>query len=129
MTPKSIKTRKAQRPECDQRLARAREFWRAAETLRELEESPNPVASIYVLAGIAAADAICCRRLGEYSRSDNHADAVDLIKRVEPSLTSALSRLLSDKSADAYGASAVSQKRVDATRAAAQKLLQHAEQM
>lgn len=129
MAARSIKTRKAERPECDLRLARAREFSRAAEALRDLDESANSIAATYVLCGIAAADAVCCRRLGEYSRSENHADAVELLKRVDPSLAPPLSRLVSDKSADAYGASTVPARRVDQTRTAAKKLLDYAEAM
>lgn len=129
MAARGIKTRSAARPECDQRLARAREFWHAAEALADLEQAPNAIAAEYVLCGIAAADAICCRRLGEYSRSDDHNDAVDLVKRVDPGLAPSLSRLLTDKSLDAYGAAAVSAKRVSTTRAAAQRLLEFAEVM
>jgi hypothetical protein len=35
-----------------------------------------------VLAGIAAVDAICCRRLGRRSSSTNHADALVLVAEV-----------------------------------------------
>jgi hypothetical protein len=33
-------------------------------------------AQLAVLAGIAASDAICCRRLGKYNRSDDHNAAL-----------------------------------------------------
>jgi hypothetical protein len=37
-----------------------------------------------VLAGIAAADAVCCSALGRRSRSQNHRDAVALVRQVFP---------------------------------------------
>ena len=49
MAARAIKTRQAERAECDQRLARAREFWSGGEALRDLGEAPNIIAAIYVL--------------------------------------------------------------------------------
>ena len=120
---RNIKTRDAGPTECAQRLQRAEGFWNSAENERELNADPNAIAALYVLAGIAASDALCCTRLGKYSRSENHADATALIERVDPGLAAPLRRLLADKSLDAYGAAAVSPKRVDAARTAAEKLL------
>jgi hypothetical protein len=59
-----------------------------------------------VLAGIAAADAACCHALGERSRSDDHRDAVNLVKQVAPGGTDAgnkLQRLLALKDESQYG--------------------------
>ncbi|MFT3797738.1 hypothetical protein [Microbacterium sp.] len=126
MTPKSIRTRVAEPFECTQRLARATGFWESAENERSLDADPNAIAALYVLAGIAAADAICCRKLGEYSRSESHDEAISLIKRVSPDLAAPLRRLLADKSLDAYGAAAVSARRVEQTRTASARLIEAA---
>jgi hypothetical protein len=59
-----------------------------------------------VLAGIAAADAACCHVLGERSRSENHLDAVALVRQVVPGGPDAakrLQRLLSLKDESQYG--------------------------
>ena len=51
-------------------MAKARQFVEAAETVEALADDANDVADAYVTlcvhAGIAAADVICCRRLGEH---------------------------------------------------------------
>ena len=41
-------------------------------------------AALAVLAGIAAADAACCHRLGVRSRGQDHARAIELVKQVVP---------------------------------------------
>jgi hypothetical protein len=108
------------------RLRRALGFWDSAENLRELDGDVNGYTSLYVLAGIAAADVICCARLGEHSQSENHADSVRLMRAADPDLAASLQRLLSGKSADAYGAAAVSATRAKEVRAAAERLVEAA---
>jgi hypothetical protein len=63
-------------------------------------------ASNAVLAGIAAADAICCERLGERHQGEDHQGAVELLKEAtrDSSLASKFGRLLSLKSGAQYGA-------------------------
>ena len=54
-------------------------------------------AALAVLAGIAAADAACCHRLGVRSRGQDHARAIELVKQVVPhgdDLARGLDRLL-----------------------------------
>lgn len=63
-------------------------------------------AALAVLAGIAAADAACCHRLGTRSRGQDHAQAVALVKQVIPhgdELASDLDRLLDLKDNAHYG--------------------------
>ena len=53
------------------------------------ESDPNleyaaVAASIAILAGIAAADAACCKALGRRSRSDNHHAAEALLAEITP---------------------------------------------
>lgn len=63
-------------------------------------------AALAVLAGIAAADAACCHRLGTRSRGQDHAQAVALVKQVIPhgdELANDLDRLLDLKDNSHYG--------------------------
>ena len=63
-------------------------------------------AALAVLAGIAAADAACCHRLGTRSRGQDHAQAVALVKQAIPhgdELASDLDPLLDLKDNAHYG--------------------------
>lgn len=69
----------------------------------DIDAIANVVGSLAVLAGIAAADAICGRALGERSASESHTDAVDLLGRVKGDrLAPTLRRLLQSKSDTQY---------------------------
>lgn len=77
--------------QCSARDARnrydhARKFLEVAEIAageHELDPEYASVAvSLAVLAGIAAADAACCKAIGERSRSQDHHDAERLLRRV-----------------------------------------------
>lgn len=98
------------------RLRRAESFLVVAEmVLGEQVETPatddainlsGVSAALAVLAGIAAADAVCCYRLGIRARGQDHAQAVDLVKQVVPhgdSLARDLDRLLDLKDNAHYG--------------------------
>jgi hypothetical protein len=78
--------------------------------------------SCAVLAGIAAADAACCARLGRQSRSRDHRDAVSLLSAVPGGGAQAsvqLGRLLAVKSSSQYGMDIVTpQKHLSAVRQA-----------
>lgn len=63
----------------------------------------NAIAGNAILAGIAAADAICCIRLGERSTSLDHSDAVPLLAKVDPVLAQKLSTLIGSKPTSHYG--------------------------
>ena len=63
----------------------------------------NVCVGMAVLAGIAAADAICAASLGErYSGTDHHA-AASLLERVDPRLGRVLRSLVELKGASHYG--------------------------
>jgi hypothetical protein len=47
-------------------------------------ESDNVATGLAVLAGIAAADAACCKTLGESSRGPDHQDAAIFLRRITP---------------------------------------------
>lgn len=97
--------RRTKTVECDARtrearLQKAEEFLEAATVVAD--ELPDAFVSLCVLAGIAAADVICCARLGVHATGDDHAQAVDLLARADDTLAKKLSQLLSLKSRSAY---------------------------
>jgi hypothetical protein len=85
-------------------------------------EERKAAASCAVIAGIAASDAACCKALGERSRSQDHRDAVALLRQVAPGGREAarsLDRLLGLKDQAQYGFEDVSgQKLASALRQA-----------
>jgi hypothetical protein len=90
------------------RLAHARSFLDVAELVYNddnREEYGNAVASLAVLAGIAASDAACCAALGQRSRSEDHHDAENLLREVRGAGQAAndLRRLLNLKDQAHYG--------------------------
>jgi hypothetical protein len=82
------------------RLAKANEFLDAA--LLVEDEMANAAVNLYVLAGIAAADAICCTRLGKHAIGENHAEAILLLKQADREVEQHLRNLLNLKSKAAY---------------------------
>ncbi len=67
-------------------------------------------AALGVLAGIAAADAVCGLSLGKWSRGQDHRQAVDLLRDValrDTTLPAKLGRLLADKDAAHYSPSLI----------------------
>ncbi|WP_291036430.1 hypothetical protein [Herbiconiux sp.] len=94
------------------RLQEARVYLAMAELAGPGNAAENKVAgSNAILAGIAAADAICGLVLGERSAGDDHAQAINLLKKaIHPSTKSAtsLKRLLTQKTPVQYGADAIS---------------------
>jgi hypothetical protein len=85
-----------------------------------------------VLAGIAASDAVCCHRLGERSRSQDHREAVSLVRQVEPGGADAakrLERLLALKDESQYGFGAVSREKHQSALRHARALVRFAERI
>ncbi|ULP48360.1 hypothetical protein [Mycolicibacter virginiensis] len=82
------------------RLSKANEFFDAAEHLGK--EMPNAAGDLYVDAGIAASDVICCVRLGEHSNTGNHSEAVALLKQADSGSERHLNTLLNLKNKAAY---------------------------
>lgn len=98
---------------CDQRarqgrLAKAVQFYEAAELIETLAESETHRIDAYitncVLAGIAAADVICCARLGVHAQDDDHREAVALLEQVDKSMAGHLNTLLNQKTRSGYSA-------------------------
>ncbi|WP_147303929.1 hypothetical protein [Subtercola boreus] len=94
------------------RLKEARLYLAAAELLDLGSAAENKVAgSNAILAGIAAADAICGLVLGQRSSGDDHTQAISLLEQAtHPSTktTTSLKRLLTQKTPVQYGADAIS---------------------
>ncbi len=124
MTPKVQRTTPCGPHERKSRMVVAEGFWADAEDLTALGTGHgNSVVTLYVHAGIAAADIICCARLGRYSSSGNHADALLLLQQAAPELKPSLQRLVSVKSSAGYGVESMSAKKITEARAAADKLM------
>jgi hypothetical protein len=84
-----------------------------------------------VLAAIAAADAACCHALGERSRSDDHRDAVSLVREVAPGGADAgkkLQRLLNLKDESQYGFGGMARQKHEVAIRQAKALVEFAEQ-
>lgn len=112
------------------RLAKAEQFYGAAEDVRALANEESDVGDAYVTlcvhAGIAAADAICCVELGEHSQGPNHHEAVFLIRQVSRDgklLSNSLGTLLTFKTRAGYSAAPVNANMRRRSQAAAQRLL------
>src|SRR5579859_96211 len=107
--PSSSRTAQCGIAEARSRLRTARAYLEVADLVpseTNRDEYLNVSAGLAVLAGIAAADAICCGRLRVRHRGDNHRDAADLLRRATPDgaeLAATLSRLLDIKDAAHYG--------------------------
>ena len=82
------------------RMSKATEFLDAADHLGQ--DMPNAAGDLYVDAGIAASDVICCVRLGVHSNTGNHAEAVALLKKADSGSERHLSTLLNLKNKAAY---------------------------
>lgn len=89
------------------RLTKAQQFLMAAETIETIIDDDN-IADAYITlcvhAGIAAADVICCAKLGRHHHSDNHNAAVTLLAQADTSASKQLKRLLDMKTRCGYGA-------------------------
>lgn len=120
-------------------VAEARARLRAAQAYLEVaelvlddpgrDEFSNVSAGLSVLAGIAAADAICARRLGEIHRGDRHRDAAALIERAVrdgPALAATFLRLIDLKDAAHYGVLVVATGRANDAAKWARRLIDRA---
>jgi hypothetical protein len=97
------------------RLGKARKFFEVADLVKDVAdegdaESTSVSAALFVLAGIAAADAACCHALGRRSRAQDHHEAEALVAQIVPDgphAAAALRRLLDLKDEAHYGFYAV----------------------
>jgi hypothetical protein len=100
------------------RLAKAGQFFLAAETIETTIDDrgvADAYATLCVHAGIAAADAICCARLGEHALGDDHQAAVALLAKADRPAAKHLKVLLDLKTRSGY--SAIPTSKADQKRA------------
>jgi hypothetical protein len=81
-------------------LSKAVDFFDAAEHLED--DMPNAAGELFIDAGIAASDVICCVRLGVHSSSGIHGEAVTLLASADKGSERYLSTLLGLKNKVAY---------------------------
>jgi hypothetical protein len=99
------------------RLSKARQFLTAADTIETVaddEEIADAYITLCIHAGIAAADVICCAKLGRHHHGENRHAAVALLGQADKVASKHLKRLLDMKTRSGYGAttaSAAEQKR------------------
>jgi hypothetical protein len=97
--------------ECRARREQARAFLEVAKlVLTEDRREAHVAAALAVLAGIAAADAICGFSLRKWSRGQDHRQAVNLLSDValqDTTLPIKLSRLLAEKDAAHYSSALI----------------------
>ncbi len=112
------------------RLARANQFATVATDVADLAAEAREVADAYVTllvhAGIAAADVICCARLGEYAQGSNHNEAIALLKTADPDSARHLETLLKMKTRVGYGHMPASQDDLKKAQRAGDALLKTA---
>lgn len=119
------------------RLARAEAFFEAADLVAGLiagdEQAETSLSAalvtLWVLAGIAAADAICCKALGRHHYGDNHQGALMLLRDADKDSVASLDRLLDLKTSAGYGYRMVSAKDRTQARRSAEQLLRRAQQI
>nr|WP_291840575.1 hypothetical protein [Candidatus Microthrix sp.] len=79
-------------------MAKARQFSDAATLISELASDDSNLGDAYITlcvhAGIAAADVICCSRLGVHASGQDHAAAAALLDQADAGLGKELRRLL-----------------------------------
>lgn len=89
------------------RLAKARQFHLAAETIETIldaQEVTDAYVTLCIHPGIAAADVICCARLGEHAQGDDHQGAVALLTTADRAAAKNLKTLLDMKTRSGYSA-------------------------
>ena len=112
------------------RLAKAEQFWSAAQTVEGSADDERAISDAYttlaVHAGIAAADVICCVRLGEHARGDDHDEAVALLGKADRARAKDLAALLRMKTRSGYSPQPTSRSDRQRARRAAARLIQAA---
>lgn len=132
MARPKTRTQSCGRSDALNRLAQAESFLLAAELIIDDgsdDATPSVAASLAVLAGIAASDAACCARLGVRARGQSHAEAVELLRTVEPGgdgMAKDLQRLLNRKDDSQYGVAFVSAAEASRMVDWSKRLLGHA---
>jgi hypothetical protein len=93
------------------RLRKASQFIDAATLISDHADEEADIAealvSLCVHAGIAASDVICCARLGQHARGEDHSEAIALLGKADSGSAKHLRALLSVKAKAEYSHSSV----------------------
>lgn len=104
MSPKKVQTRGAQPGEGRGRRQVAEKYLEVASLIDSEDGAAiNVCVGVAVLAGIAAADAICAAALGERYSGPDHEVAVEVLSRVDSKLGKQLRDLVTLKTTSHYG--------------------------
>lgn len=127
-----MRTQPCTEADAQRRLSHARKFQEVAQlTAGEKDTDYMSVsAALAVLAGIAASDAACCKALGRRSRGQDHHEAEDLLRQIEPGgnrAATTLRRLVNLKDDAHYGFFDVSGQDLQAAIRQAARLVDFAE--
>ena len=131
MTPKDAggRTVAADKSVQQGRLAKAKQFLRVADDAGELtnqESRDDARVTLYVHAGIAAADAICAGALGRHPQGQEHREAIALLASVNKEASKSLAFLLAMKTRAGYGHDPISRTKLASAERAARSLVQKA---
>ncbi|UFS58402.1 hypothetical protein [Subtercola endophyticus] len=131
MNPRSSKIRTiiADKAVQQGRLAKARQFMLVADEARELSDGDgvsDAAVTLYVHAGIAAADAICAGALGRHAHGQDHQDAIALLASVDKQAATSLSVPLGMKTRAGYGHDPISETNLTRAERAARSLVENA---
>jgi hypothetical protein len=135
MVRRTGRTRPATVVDARARLGVARAYLDVAELVlddRDRVEMPGVAAGLAVLAGIAASDAICARRVGAIHRGDDHRAAAELLRPATPDgnkLAATLQRLMDMKDEAHYGVTVVSAQRARSAARWARQLVARAQEV
>lgn len=90
-----MRTELCSEADAQRRINHARKFQEVAQlTASETDtDYVSASAALAVLAGIAASDAACCKALGRRSRGQDHHEAEDLLRQIEPGGKAAATKL------------------------------------
>ena len=112
------------------RLHKANQFAAVAGDVADLADQARDVADAYVTllvhAGIAAADVICCARLGRHAQGADHNDAVALLTIADADSARHLEALLKMKTRVGYGHTPASEDDLKKAQRAGDALLKTA---
>lgn len=111
------------------RLVKAEGFLQAASDVGVLDDAgelSSAVVTLYVHAGIAASDVICCARLGRHAGGESHAEAISLLTAANATSAKHLATLLSVKTKAGYSHTPASAADVKKSARAAAKLIEDA---
>lgn len=125
MSKPSGKVRPCTEADARARLRQAKGHLTAADLM--LDDNADVAASDAVLAGIAAADALCCHHLRERSADGDHARAVELLATVDAASAAKLRKLLAMKTRAQYDVASISVKDARAAHRLATQLVALAE--